>query len=164
MSNTCAYAYCQHISGACWFLPRTEVHFTTPKNIIIDCEISNNFRPVSNLYFLSKLIERIVSVQLVDHLIAHDLYDVIQSAYHQLHSTEMALFLVQSDIFWAVDTHGGAILVLLDLSAALDTIDHHRLLHTLESSFGIRGKVLEWFQSYQTDRAQTHKEINIWAA
>ena len=48
----------------------------------------------------------------------------------------------------AVDIHLGAAMVLLDISAAFDTIDWHRLLHTLESSFGIQGNVLEWLQSY----------------
>ena len=94
-------------------------------------------------------------MQLVDHLKAHHLYEVFQSAYRQLHSTETALLRVKNDLLRAVDTHGGAILVLLDLSAAFDTIDHQRLLHTLESSFGIKGKVLDWFQSYLTGRTQT---------
>ena len=125
------------------------------KKAILDCEILKNFRPVSNLSFLSKLVERIVCVQLVDHLKAHNLYEVFQSAYRQLHSTETALLRVQNDLLRAVDTHGGAILVLLDLSAAFDTIDHHRLLHTLESSFGIQGKALDWFHSYLTGRTQT---------
>ena len=94
-------------------------------------------------------------MQLVDHLKAHHLYEVFQSAYRQLHSTETALLRVQNDLLRAVDTHGGAILVLLDLSATFDTIDHQRFLHTLESSFGIKGKVLDWFQSYLTGHTQT---------
>ena len=125
------------------------------KKAILDCEILKNFRPVSNLSFLSKLIERIVCVQLVDHLKANNLYEIFQSAYRQLHSCESALLRVQNDLLRAVDTHGGAILVLLDLSAAFDTIDHTRLLDILESSFGITGKVLDWFKSYLTDRTQT---------
>ena len=73
----------------------------------------------------------------------------------QTWDTETALLRVQNDLHRAVDTHRGAILVLLDLSAAFDTIDHQRLLRTLESSFGIKGKVLAWFQSYLTGRTQT---------
>ena len=139
------------------FSPELKRAFVLPllKKAILDCEILKNFRPVSNLSFLSKLVERIVCVQLVDHLKAHHLYEVFQSAYRQLHSTETALLRVQNDLLRAVDTHGGAILVLLDLSAAFDTIDHQRLLHTLESSFGVKGKVLDWFQSYLTGRTQT---------
>ena len=139
------------------FTPELKRAFVLPllKKAILDCEILKNFRPVSNLYFLSKLVERIVCVQLVDHLKAHHLYEVFQSAHRQLHSTETALLRVQNDLLRAVDTHGGAILVLLDLSATFDTINHQRLPHTLESSFGIKGKVLDWFQSYLTGRTQT---------
>ena len=138
------------------FSPELKRAFILPllKKAILDCEILKNFRPVSNLSFLSKLIECIVCVQLVDHLKINDLYEVYQSAYRQLHSTETALLCVQNDLLQAVDTHGGAILVLLDLSAAFDTIDHHCLLHILESSFGIQGNVLAWFQSYLTGRTQ----------
>ena len=107
--------------------------FLTPliKKIILDAEILKNYRPVSNLSFLSKLIERIVCVQLVNHLDKNYLYEVFQSAYRQLHSTETALHRVQNDIFQAVDRRGGAILVLLDLSAAFDTIDHEQPIRTL---------------------------------
>ena len=117
------------------FFPELKRAFILPllKKAILDCEILKNFRPVSNLSFLSKLIARIVCVQLVDHLKINGLYEVYQSAYRQLHSTETALLCVQNDLLQAVDTHGGAILVLLDLSAAVDTTDHHCLLHILES-------------------------------
>ena len=112
--------------------------FLTPliKKIILDAEILKNYRPVSNLSFLSKLIERIVCVQLVNHLDKNGLYEVFQSAYRQLHSTETALLRVQNDILQAVDSRGGAILVLLDLSAAFDTIDHEKLIRTLDIYYG----------------------------
>ena len=77
-----------------------------------------------------------------------------------MHSNKTALLRVQNDL-QAVDTHGGAILALLNLSAAFDTIDHQRLLHTPESSFGIKGKVLDWFQSHLTGRIQT-VQITKW--
>ena len=85
---------------------------------------SKNYRPVSNLSFDCRLIERIVCAQLVDHLKENDLYEIFQSAYKQLCSTETALLQVQNDILQAADSEGGAILVLLDLSAAFDTVDH----------------------------------------
>ena len=106
------------------------------------------------LSFVSKLIERIVCVQLVDHLKENDLYEIFQSAYRQLHSTETALLRVQNDIIQVVDS-GGAILVHLDLSAAFDTIDHQKLLDLIDYSFGIRGDTLRWFKSYRQDRTQT---------
>ena len=112
------------------FTPELKRAFVTPliKKLIFDCEIFKNYRPVSNLSFISKLIERIICVQLVDHLKENDLYEIFQSACRQLHSTETALLRVQNDILQAVDSEGGAILILLDLSAAFDTIDHQKLL------------------------------------
>ena len=147
-----------HTSLSCAdFTPELKRAFVTPtiKKLILDCEIFKNYRPVSNMSFVSKLIERIVCVQLVDHLKENDLYEIFQSAYRQLHSTETALLRVQNDIYQAVDSEGGAILVLLDLSAAFDTIDHQKLLELLDYSFGIRGDALKWFKSHLQGRTQT---------
>ena len=131
--------------------------FLTPliKKIILDCEIFKNYRPVSNLSFISKHVERVVCVQLIEHLKTNNLYEIFQSAYRQLHSTETALLCVQNDLLQAVDNEGGAIIVLLDLSAAFDTIDHQKLLNLLNQSFGLRGVALKWFESYLKDRTQT---------
>ena len=96
------------------FTPELKRAFVTPliKKLILDYEIFKNYRPVSNLSFVSKLIERIICVQLVDRLNENDLYEIFQSAYRQLHSTETALLRVQNDILQAVDSVGGAMLVL----------------------------------------------------
>ena len=125
------------------------------KKAILDCEILKNFRPVSNLAYLSKLIERVVAVRYTNHLQTNKLYDDMQSAYRKYHSTETALLRVQNDILQSLDSHGAAILVLLDLSAAFDTIDHKILLSTLENEIGITGSALAWFKSYLTDRYQS---------
>ena len=79
------------------FTPELKRAFVTPliKKLILDCEIFKNYRPVSNLSFVSKLIERIICVQLVDHLKENGLYEIFQSAYRQLHSTETALLRVK---------------------------------------------------------------------
>ena len=82
-------------------------------------------------------------------------FSLLTSQHRQLHSTETALLRVQNDLFQAVDNEGGAILVLLNLSAAFDTIDHQKLLNLLNQSFGIRGVALRWFESYLKDRTQT---------
>ena len=130
--------------------------FLTPliKKIILDAKILMNYRQVSNLSFLSKLIERIVCVQLVNHLDKNGLYEIFQSAYRQLHSTETALLRVQNDILQAVDSRDGAMLVLLDLSTAFDTIDHEKLIdtidyekliRTLDSCCGMKGAPLKCF-------------------
>ena len=116
-----------NISLSCAEFPKElKRAFLTPliKKIILDAETLNNYRSVSNLSFLSELIERKVSVQLVNHLDKNGLYEVLQSAYRQLHSTETALLYVQNYILQAGDSRGGTIQVLLGLSAEFDTIDH----------------------------------------
>ena len=130
--------------------------FVTPllKKCDLDFDVFKNYRPVSNLSFVSKLIERIVAIQLLAHLTANNIMEKFQSAYRAFHSTETALLRVLNDLLLSVDSHGGAILVLLDLSAAFDTIDHATLLNALQSQCGITGTVLKWFTSYLADRLQ----------
>lgn len=78
-----------------------------------------------------------------------------QSAYRQFHSCETALIRVQNDILREIDGNSGVILLLLDLSAAFDTVDHTILLRRMSSKFGIKGDALNWFMSYLSDRTQT---------
>ena len=113
-----------------------------------------NLRPVSNLAYISKLIERAVFNQIYDHLVQSGLYPLRQSAYRQYHSAETALLKVANDILMNMNSQRVTLLVLLDLSAAFDTVDHEILLSRLSSSFGIRGKALEWFSSYLSGRSQ----------
>ena len=85
----------------------------------------------------------------------HNLHEIMQSAYKQLHSTETALLRVQNDILTELDNKRGVILVLLDLSAAFDTIDHTTLLYQLQHRLGITGSALRWFESYLSGRTQS---------
>ncbi len=121
----------------------------------LDHEVYLNFRPISNQKFISKIVEKSVSHQLTDYLRGNDLEERFQSAYKGFHSTETALVKVHNDIVSAIDNQEHVILVLLDLSAAFDMIDHKILLSRLSSRFGIKGKVLSWFESYLKDRKQT---------
>ena len=68
------------------------------------------------------------------------------------HSTETALMKVRNDITMAIDTGQSAMLVLLDLSAAFDTVEVDTLIHTLQDHFGVTGSALDWFRSYMIDR------------
>ena len=114
----------------------------------------SNFRPVSNLPFLSKVLEKVVLLQLKKHLTKNNLLDNFQSAYREFHNTETALLKVQNDLICAADKGHTSILALLDLSAAFDTIDHSILLERLSKTFGLSGVVLKWFSSYVSGRTQ----------
>ena len=117
----------------------------------LDADNFKSYRPVSNLPFLSKLLEKIVSKRLLEHMDNAGLHEVMQSAYKQFHSTETALVRVHNDILQSLDNKHGVILVLLDLSAAFDTIDHATLIKQLQHRLGIGGTVLDWFMSYLKD-------------
>ena len=112
----------------------------------------NSYRPVSNISFMSKILEKCACQQLLHHLLINNLYSEHQSAYRANHSCETALVKIADDIFKAVDQNTSVLVVLLDFSSAFDTIDHELLLHKLYTFFGIRDNALQWFRSYLKDR------------
>ena len=95
-----------------------------------------------------------ISERLNEHLINNSMFDPLQSAYRDKHSTETALIKVQNDILLALAAGSSAIFLMLDLSAAFDTIDHDILLSQLCNVYGITGNALDWFRSYITGRIQ----------
>ncbi len=101
-----------------------------------------NYRPISNLPFLSKILEKVVSSQLYSFLEKNYICEDFQSGYRPSHSTETALVRVTNDLLLSSDQGFISLLVLLDLSAAFDTIDHNILLNRLENSVGISGSAL----------------------
>ena len=111
-----------------------------------------NYRPVSNIGFVSKVIEKVAMIQVDEYMQSNDLDEVNQSAYKNRHSTETALLKVTNDIALALDKNKAAFLIMLDLSAAFDTIDHDIFIHRLEHGFGIKGTALKWFSSYISGR------------
>ena len=112
----------------------------------------NNYRPVYNLRFITKILEKLVLSQVSSYLNSHNLCDTCQSAYRPGHSTETALLKVINDLFLSLDKGNISVLGLLDISSALDTIDHTILVHRLHTDFGFTDAVLQWFSSYLTDR------------
>ena len=116
-----------------------------------------NYRPVSNLSFLSKILEKVVASRLYSHLNSSHTSNDYQSAYRKFHSTETALLKIHNDILSSMDDGRVTALTLLDLSAAFDTIDHTILLSRLGDWFGVSGKALDWFKSYLTGGSQRIK-------
>ena len=133
---------------------KTAIIIPLLKKANLDCNIMKNYRPVSNLPYISKILERVVAKQLTDHMLKYELHEPFQSAFKQYHSTETALTRVHNDILWAMEKQGVTILVLLDLSSAFDTIDHRALLTRLNDLIGVSGIPLKWFESYLTNRYQ----------
>ena len=122
------------------------------KKSTLDKDILKNYRPVSNTAFLSKLIEKAALSCVSEHIDSNNLIQKFQSAYRSGHSTETALLRVKNDIVRAVDNQQAVFVVLLDLSAAFDTIDHNLLLNRLYTVFGFRNNVINWFRSYLCNR------------
>ena len=118
----------------------------------LDSDILKNYRPVSNLTFISKVNEEVVSVRLNEHLIRNSIFDPLQLVYRDTNSTETALIKVQNEIVSALDAGSSAILLMLELSVAFDTIDHDILFSRLCNVYGITGDALDWFRSYLTGR------------
>jgi hypothetical protein len=119
----------------------------------LDKETLANYRPVTNLTFLSKTIERVVLEQTLAHLTVNDLIDPYQSGYKAHHSTETVLLHLQNEIISSLDNRKCLILVLLDMSSAFYTVKHDILLDKL-SVAGMSGSALNWFSTYLTNRTQ----------
>ena len=123
---------------------------THVKEVWLSHYVYKNFRPVSNLPYVSKLSERAAADQLIDQL---------QSSHSRLtckkhDSTESALLKVKNDILLNMDAQKVILLVLLDLSAAFDTVRHDILLDRLRSRLGVTDQALNWFTSYLSDRTK----------
>ena len=116
-----------------------------------------NYRPINNLNFISKIVEKVVIKQVMQHVdTCYPLPDY-QSAYRPNYSTETLLLKFQADILSRMDKQEVSMVVLIDLSAAFDTIDHNIMLNVLQSEFHITGNVLNWFSTYLTHRSQQVK-------
>ena len=111
-----------------------------------------NYRPISNTPFLAKLIETCALTQINLHLQGITLNGKTQSAYRVNHSCETAIAKIVNDIQKEVVNKNIVLLLMLDLSAAFDTVDQDRLLEKLEKTFFIRGNVLKLLRSYMTGR------------
>ena len=108
--------------------------------------IKKNYRPVSNLAYTGKLIERIVAKQIIKHVNQNDIIEDLQSAYREHHSTELALKIlkVKTDILKSIDNQEIPRLILMNLSAEYDTVNHEILIKCVHKRLGIRDTALQW--------------------
>ena len=128
------------------------------KNGGLDPEVLKSYRPVCNTLFLSKIIERAALVQSIKHMDFIKAHIPNQSGYKPKHSCETLLLRVTNDILLNMDNSKCTIMLLLDLSAAFETVDHTVLLHILWYELGIRGAAFEWFVEFLGGRKQA---VNI---
>ena len=126
----------------------------TLKKENLDPEQLSSYRPISNLVFLSKLFEKLIHSQLVEHVMVSGLLDNNQSAYRFGASTETALLKTSIDICKILDMNNYLILIGLDLSSAFDTLRHDYLIGILKIYIGLSDNILKWFRSYLSNRRQ----------
>jgi hypothetical protein len=124
------------------------------KKISLDNNIKKNFRPIVNLQFLSKIIEKVVLKRLTHHMDTNNLNCHNQFGYKKNHSTETILLQIVNDVLIGFEKKSGTILILLDMSSAFDTVDLKKLLSILENKMNIHGTALKWFRSFLLGREQ----------
>ena len=118
-----------------------------------DKDSLGNFRPISVISHIAKIMEKEVQKQLLAYLVDNEFITIDQSAYRQFHNTQTSLHRVVDD--WIENICDGVLtgVCLLDIRKCFDTIDHEILLKKL-NFYGIRGNEGEWFKSYLDNRAQ----------
>ena len=130
----------------------------TIKKASLDKNLLKNYRPISNLSFLSKLTEKAALSQIWPYIDNNSLLPSYQNAYRKFHSTETAIVKLFNDILWSMERQEITSLITIDLSAAFDTVNHDTLLLVLNKCFGFKEAALSWFESYLRPR-QMHVVI-----
>ena len=116
--------------------------------------VLSNFRPVSNLFFLAKALEKCALAQLDEHCKANTSIPENQSAYREHFNCKTALVKLVNDLLWSMEEGSGCVtsFIAIDPLAAFETVSHDILLDLLEVWYGVTGKVLAWFDSYLCPR------------
>ena len=127
------------------------------KKLGLDSDVKKNFRPVNNLVFFSKLIERIVKKRIDAHMEVNKLFTKEFFGYKEGHSTETMMVGVVDDILTGFDDDKCTVMMFLDMSAAFDTIDIDKMVDILEEEIGLAGRALLWCQSFLSNRTQRVK-------
>ena len=122
-----------------------------------DSALFSNYRPISILPFISKILEKIIYNRLLKHFINNDLLSDRQFGFRKGLSTFMPILLIQDLITKSIEEDKYIIGLFLDLKKAFDTVDHNILCEKLRK-YGVSGKAFLIIKSYLTDRTQT---VNI---
>ena len=110
--------------------------------------MKKKYRPVSNLPFIIKIIEKCTLNQLTKHSDTHNILLKFQLAYRKAHSCETGLLKLANDTLWAMKNKHITAVLIMDLSAAFDTVDHDLLLIVLHRKFGITNATLKWYNNF----------------
>ena len=124
-----------------------------------DKQLLNNYRPISLLPSISKILEKVVHKRLYSYFTLHDLFYDSQYGFRPKHSTINAVTEFTHDTLVSFEQQESTLAVYLDLSKAFDTINHDILIQKLQF-YGVRGTSLDWFKSYLSDRSQFVKFNN----
>ena len=115
-----------------------------------------NYRHISQLPIISKIMERVVSGQLIFYLENNYIMELYQGAYRTHYSTETALNIITDTLYKSLDSYHCAQLLLFDLSRAFDTINHNIRIERIKE-LGIKGSSLSWLTSFLNDRTSSVK-------
>ena len=139
------------------FPSRFKIASVTPllKKPGLDSEVPGNYRPISNLNNISKILERLFLRNIIDHVSSSPSFNSSQSSYRKDHSTETALLRLLNDIYCAADRKSRSLLILLDLSAVFDTLDIGTLIRRLEHFFRYCGACT------QLDQVLPHEQVSV---
>ena len=138
------------------FPSRFKIAQVTPllKKPNLDPQLPSNYRPISNLNSLSKIMERLAMDRLRPHITSSQNFSRWQSAYRPGHSTESALLHITNTLARSAGKRRTSLVCAIDLSAAFDTISHATLIERLRTDFGVSGSAGMWLNTYLTGRHQ----------
>ena len=125
-----------------------------------DADDPSSYWPISNLSFLSKVIEKAVDARLSLHIVSNRLLPLFQSAYRPFHSTETAFISILNDMIAVIDQGRVGALTLLDLSAAFNTVDHAVLIDVMKTRFGV-DVALGWVTDFLSNRSQSVRARDV---
>ena len=123
----------------------------------LDANKLNNYRPIANIEFLSKLTEKVVLSRLNEHMDRNNLHIPQQFGYKKGHSTEHVILEIVDEVLIGFEKRTATLVTLLDLSAAFDTVDLSKLIQILENHINTKGTALAWFRSFLFGRHQRVK-------